>query len=130
MDKHKKFDAISATYFTKGRGGVFQGWGNPFETPLNFKPQLPIPNVPGTNLVEVNGIGMGFAIFRTKMFKDKKLRRPWFKTVASVAEGTGSQDLFFWGDAKRHGYRCAVTLDVRSGHYDHEGKFGEPRKVY
>lgn len=52
------------------------------------------------------------------MFKDPKLRRPWFRTVASKEEGVGTQDLYFWVDAKKYGYRCAVDCDVLVGHYD------------
>ncbi len=126
MDENPKFDAISALYFTKGDGGCAQIWGNPYETPLNFKPQLPQQGA----LVECNGIGMGFAVFRLKMFKDKNLRRPWFKTVASATEGVGTQDLYFWGDAKKNGYRCAVDCSVISGHIDADGKFGPAGKVW
>ncbi len=127
MEENPKFDAISGLYFTKGYGGVAQIWGNPKETPLNFKPQKPDPN---GGLVECNGIGMGFALFKLKMFKDKNLRKPWFKTVASLKEGTGTQDLYFWGDAKKNGYRCAVDCSIRVGHFDLEGKFGPPNTVW
>ena len=51
------------------------------------------------------------------MFKDKKLRKPWFKTIAG-SEGVGTQDLYFWGDAKKHGYRTAVDTSVKVGHWD------------
>jgi hypothetical protein len=51
------------------------------------------------------------------MFKDKKLRKPWFKTQAG-AEGVGTQDLYFWNDARSHGYRCAIDCSVLVGHYD------------
>jgi hypothetical protein len=30
-------------------------------------------------------------------------------------------DLYFWGDARKHGYRCAVDTCVRVGHYDIAG---------
>ena len=60
---------------------------------------------------------MGFNLWRLKMFKDKKLRRPWFKTVAG-AEGVGTQDLHFWADFRKHGYRCAIDGNVRVGHMD------------
>jgi hypothetical protein len=52
------------------------------------------------------------------MFKDQKLRRPWFKTISSMEEGVGTQDLYFWGDARKHGYRCAVDCSVLVGHLD------------
>jgi hypothetical protein len=61
---------------------------------------------------------MGFNLWRMSMFKDTKLRQPWFKTLAG-SEGLCTQDLYFWGDARKHGYRCAVDCGVLVGHYDH-----------
>ena len=53
------------------------------------------------------------------MFKDERLRKPWFKTTADNS-GVGTQDLYFWTDAKKNGYRCAVDCSVTVGHYDVE----------
>jgi hypothetical protein len=72
---------------------------------------------------------MGFTLFRLKMFKDEKLRRPWFRTVADHT-GVGTQDLYFWSDARKYGYRCAIDCSVLVGHYDHDGKFGPARMVW
>ena len=113
MDKHPEYDAISGLYWTRGEGGAPQIWGDPTDPVLNYRPQPPRIG----EVQECNGIGMGFALWRVNMFKDEKLRRPWFKTV-SGKEGLGTQDLFFWGDAKKHGYRCAVDTNVRVGHFD------------
>jgi hypothetical protein len=65
---------------------------------------------------------MGFNLFRMSMFKDTKLRRPWFKTLKG-AEGMATQDLYFWQDARKYGYRCAIDCDVRVGHFDVQGDF-------
>lgn len=127
MEDHPEFAAISGLYHLKGPGGCAQIWGHPQEFPMNFKPQPPDPN---GGLVECNGIGMGFAIWRTKIFKDERLRRPWFKTVASAAEGVGTQDLYACGDMRKHGYRFAVDCSVRVGHYDKDGKFGIPDFIW
>jgi hypothetical protein len=116
METHPEFSCVGGLYYTKGEGGVPQLWGDPRDMPLNCRPQLPDP---GGGLVECNGTGMGFNLFRLKMFKDKKLRKPWFKTVAGK-EGVGTQDLYFWGDARKHGYRCAIDCSVRVGHYDNQ----------
>jgi hypothetical protein len=35
-----------------------------------------------------------------------------------VQEGIGTQDLSFWGEARKLGYRCAIACDVLVGHYD------------
>jgi hypothetical protein len=114
MEAHPEYACIGGLYFTKGEGGVPQIWGDPKDPVLNFRPQLPDPK---GGLVECCGTGMGFNLWRLKMFKDAKLRKPWFKTVAG-AEGIGTQDLFFWGDARKHGYRCAIDCSIRVGHYD------------
>lgn len=112
----KQYAAIGGLYFTKGEGGVPQIWGDPKSFPLNFRPQK--PDLSG-NLVECCGTGMGFTLFRLSMFKDEKLRRPWFKTTMSQSEGIASQDLYFWNDARKNGgYRCAIDCSVKVGHYD------------
>lgn len=116
MEANPDFAGIGGLYFTKGPGGQPQIWGNPLEFPMNFKPQP--PRLDG-GLVECNGTGMGFNLWRTTMFKDPKLRKPWFKTVASATEGVGTQDLYFCADARKHGYRFAIDCSVKVGHYDH-----------
>lgn len=113
MEAHPELSVVSGLYFTKGEGGVAQIWGDPTDPVLNFRPRVPQPG----QVMECCGTGMGFALWRLKMFADPALRRPWFKTVAG-AEGVGTQDLYFWGDARKHGYRCAVDCRVRVGHYD------------
>lgn len=119
MEAHPEYGWIGGLYFTKGEGGVAQIWGNPSEFPLNFKPQLPRPG----ELVECCGTGMGFNAFRMSMFKDERLRRPWFKTTASLTEGATTQDLYFAMDARKHGYRCAVDCSILVGHYDQSTDF-------
>ena len=113
MEAHPEFACIGGGYWTKGEGGVFQAWGDPTDPVLNFRPQPPVPG----KLMECCGTGMGFNLWRLSMFKDDRLRRPWFKTIAD-ASGVGTQDLYFWADARKCGYRCAIDCDVLVGHYD------------
>ncbi len=120
MEEHPEFAVISGLYWTQGPAGVPQIWGDPSDPVVNFRPQPPDPN---GGLIECVGTGMGFALWRLSMFKDERLRRPWFKTVAG-AEGVGTQDLYFWGDARKYGYRCAVDCSVKVGHYDLTGARG------
>jgi len=114
MEAHPEFSCIGGLYWTKGEGGVPQIWGDPKDPVLNFRPQVPIPNT----LQECCGTGMGFNLWRLSMFKDEKLRKPWFKTVAGK-EGCGTQDLYAWNNFRQHGYRCAIDTRVLVGHYDH-----------
>lgn len=113
MEDHPEFSCIGGLYWTKGEGGVPQIWGDPKDPVLNFRPQPPVPG----QLVECCGTGMGFNLWRMSMFKDSRLRKPWFKTQASK-DGVGTQDLYFWSDARKYGYRCAIDCDVLVGHYD------------
>lgn len=113
MDEHPEYACIGGLYFCKGEGGCAHIWGDPNDPILNFRPQVPIPDT----VQECNGSSMGFHLWRMEMFKDERLRKPWFKTSAGV-EGVGTQDLYFWADAKKYGYRTAVDTGVKVGHYD------------
>jgi len=121
LDAHPEYACISGLYYTKGPGGAAQIWGDTKDPVLNFRPQLPDSN---GGLVECCGTGMGAAVWRMDMFKDERIAKPWFRTKASAAEGVGTQDLAFWSEARKYGYRCAVDCSVKVGHYDYEGKFG------
>jgi hypothetical protein len=114
MEEHPEFACIGGLYWTKGEAGVPQIWGDVTDPVVNYRPQAPEPG----KLVECCGTGMGFNLWRLSMFKDAKLRRPCFKTLASAEEGVGTQDLYFWTDARKHGYRCAIDCDVLVGHHD------------
>lgn len=114
MEAHPEFACIGGLYFTKGEGGVAQIWGDAKDPLINFRPQ--VPDVNG-GLVECVGTGMGFNLWRMSMFKDEKLRKPWF--VTQVKDGACTQDLYFWVDARKYAYRCAIDCSVKVGHYDH-----------
>lgn len=113
IEAHPEFAAIGGLYFTKGEGGVAQIWGDVKDPIVNFRPQMPDFN---GGLVECYGTGMGFTLFRLGMFKDERLRKPWFKTQKE--SGVATQDLYFWSDARKYGYRCAIDCGVKVGHYD------------
>lgn len=114
MEAHPELSCIGGLYFTKGEGGVAQIWGDPKDPILNFRPQVPVPE----QLIECCGTGMGFNLWRMEMFKDSRLRKPWFKTIAGK-DGVGTQDLYAWGDFRKFGYRCAIDCSIKVGHYDH-----------
>lgn len=113
MEAHPELSAISGAYYTKGEGGVLQAWGDPSDPVVNFRPMPPVPG----ELVECCGLGMGMCLFRLKMFKDLRIKRPFFRTLAGK-DGMATQDLTFWGEARKYGYRCAVDCAVLVGHYD------------
>jgi hypothetical protein len=113
MDEHPEYSCIGGLYFCKGEGGCAHIWGDPKDPVLNFRPQVPIPNT----VQECCGSSMGFHLWRLEMFKDERLRKPWFKTIAG-AEGVGTQDLYAWADFRKYGYRTAVDTSVLVGHFD------------
>ena len=114
MEKNPKYSVISGLYYTKGEAGVAQIWGDINDPVVNYRP---VPPRPG-ELVECYGTGMGFACWRLEMFKDERLRKPWFKTTADSQNGCFTQDLYFSTDAKKNGYRFAVDCSILVGHYD------------
>lgn len=116
LEEHPELSCISGLYFTKGEGGCAQIWGDPNDPLPNFRPQVPKPEA----LVECCGTGMGFAMWRISMFKDSRLPRPLFKTKKDIT-GCGTQDLMFWSNARKYGYRCAVDCRVKVGHIDQSG---------
>lgn len=124
MEKHPEFACIGGLYWCKGPNGCAHIWGQISDPVMNFRPQAPDP---AGGLVECYGTSMGFNLWRLSMFKDQRLRRPWFKTLnGSEGQGVGTQDLYAWGDFRKYGYRCAVDCSVRVGHHDADGAFGSP----
>jgi len=115
LENHPDLSCVGGLYYTKGEGGVAQIWGDPRDGVTNFRPQLPDVN---GGLVECCGTGMGFNLFRLSMFKDTRLARPWFRTHKGENGGVGTQDLTFWSDARKYGYRCAIDCGVKVGHWD------------
>jgi hypothetical protein len=115
LEAHPELAALSGLYWTKGEGGVPQCWGDVNDPNPNSRPQLPPAN---GEIKQYCGLGMGFCLFRLSMFKDPRLRRPWFKTLnGKDGVGIGTQDLYAWSDFRKHGYFGAVHGGVRVGHY-------------
>jgi len=114
MEAHPEYACVGGLYFTKGPGGVAQIWGDPTDPVLNFRPQIPRSG----ELQECCGTGMGFNLWRLKMFKDPRIQKPFFRTITK--NGIGTQDLSFWTEARKYGYRCAIDCNVKVGHYDCE----------
>lgn len=112
------YGAVGGLYWTKGEGGQPMIYGDPTGI-LSFMPQVPKLDT----VQECNGLGMGFTLFNLEMLQDEQIPRPWFKTVAEWAPdkgaALGTQDLFFFGNARKAGYRFACDTRVKVGHYDH-----------
>ncbi len=128
MEEHPELDVIGGLYYTKGPGGVAQIWGDAKDLILNFRPQPPDPN---GGLVRCYGCGMGFTLFRLKMFREWKGPKPFFRTKRGLnGEGIGTQDLSMATEAFKLGYKVAVDCSVRVGHYDLRGVYGPEDTVW
>ena len=127
MEAHPELSCIGGLYWCKGPEGCAHIWGDIKDPVINYRPQAPVAG----ELVECYGNSMGFHLWRLSMFKDERLKKPWFKTLdGSEGTGIGTQDLAFWNDARKYGYRCAVDCSVMVGHHDLEGKFGPADMVW
>lgn len=119
-----QFDAVSGIYFTKGDVNMPMAYGDPAEFArsgvLDFRPRDIRQAIANGRIMEVNGIAMGCALWRTELFK--QVPAPWFTTVADVVDGGGvkamTQDLAFCAKARQLGKRFAVDFRCRVGHLD------------
>lgn len=112
-DSIQQYDAVGGLYWTKGEGGVPMIWGDP-KIPDSFVPQAPIKD----SIQECNGLGMGFTLFRMDMFKNPGFEfGQWFKTCGEIGK-VMTQDLYFFQNAKKLGYKFACDTRCKVGHYD------------
>jgi hypothetical protein len=115
-DGHRGLDAVSGLYWTKDIPAMPMAYGNPKDTELRFEPQDITAAIDAKATVEVNGIAMGFTLYRKELFS--RVSRPWFQTEAGV-----TQDLWFCKKAKEEaGARFAVACGVTVGHITMDGR--------
>ncbi len=113
-----EYDVVGGLYWTKGEGGQPMIYGDPAVEPMNFIPQVPQTE----GLQPANGLGMGFNLFKIEIFKNPNLPRPFFKTLNEFVPGQGArgytQDLYFYENAGKLGYKFACDTRIKVGHYD------------
>lgn len=113
-----QYDVVGGLYWTKGEGGQPMIYGDPSVEPVNFIPQKPIPDA----VQPARGLGMGFNLFKIEMFKNPHLPKPWFETRQEYTAGVGAkmytQDLHFYENAGKLGYKFACDTRVKVGHLD------------
>ena len=105
------YSAIGGLYWTKGQHGQPMIYGDPAVLPVNFTPQMPVPDT----VQECNGVAMGFTLYRLDDLR--RVDAPRFKTVRSASEAW-TQDLYYCHKAKQVGLRFAVHTGVLCGHLD------------
>jgi hypothetical protein len=58
------------------------------------------------------------------VFRDEKIPKPWFRTIQEwdpqKGAAAGTQDLYFFANARRQGYRVACDTRIKVGHIDVE----------
>lgn len=111
------YDVIQGCYFNKGEGANCHIYGNPQEHPKNYVPQIPIPDT----VMEANGLGMGFNLFKMDCFT--RMSGPvWFKTqqeyIPNVGARVSTQDIYFYDNGAKLGFKYACTTHVKCGHLD------------
>ena len=133
-DIEQGFDVAGGLYWTKGSPSMPLIYGDPKEVRgkknVNdqagmFKVRFDWQKKPLAP-IECNGMGCGFTLFKLDIFKDKRLSKPWFKTVNGWLkkddgkEGPASytQDLFFFEKIRKLGYKVCVDTRVKLGHMD------------
>jgi hypothetical protein len=112
------YDCLAGLYWTKGAEGQPMIYGNPEEKPMNFVPQPPKPD----SIQRCNGLGMGFNLWKVSSFRGKlkDMPKPWFRTVQEIGKGF-TQDLFFFNEAAKYGFKCACDTRVKVGHLAEDG---------
>lgn len=118
----KGFDVAGGLYWTKGNPSMPLIYGDPKEKRKDSAGMFKvIHNFKDGDIVECNGMGMGFTLFKLELFKDKRIKKPWFKTYNDHAKNGPrlyTQDLSFFEKFKKLGYKCCVDTRVKLGHMD------------
>src|SRR3990167_5873788 len=140
-DIEKGFDVAGGLYWTKGNPSMPLIYGDPKEkrdkNPAGYFKVIFASNKPKSkdwkegqivmgewhdgDIVECNGSGMGFTLFKLELFKDKRFKKPWFKTCNDHTDRGPrlyTQDLYGFEQIRKLGYRVCVDTRVKLGHLD------------
>ena len=121
-DIEKGFDVAGGLYWTKGNPSMPLIYGDPKQNRSEPAGMFKVRHDwKDGDVVECNGMGMGFTLFKMELFKDKRLKKPWFKTCNDHTDKGPrlyTQDLYFFEKFRKLGYRCCVDTRVKLGHMD------------
>lgn len=108
------YDVVGGLYWSKSEDGFPMMFGD-INIPGDFKPVKPKMN----SVQQVNGLGMGFNLFKLDMFRE--IEGPWFKTeqIADITkEASYTQDIYFYKKAAEKGFTFACDTNILVGHLD------------
>lgn len=121
-DIEKGYDVVGGLYWTKGTPSLPLVYGDPKEKLKDPAGYFKVRHDwKEGDLVECNGMGMGFTLFKMDIFKDTRLKKPFFKTVGEHRKkgpASYTQDLYFFQNIRKLGYKVAVDTKVKLGHMD------------
>jgi hypothetical protein len=122
------WDAVSGIYFTRRSPPTPLAIGDPAASSLDamfdWKTRDVRAAIEAGETVEVNGLPMGFTLFKMDLFRE--MPAPWFRTVNEyvragdriVGRRQATHDLDFCERARTAGKRFAVDCGVKVGHLD------------
>ena len=132
-DNLPNYDAITLLFETMQKTGAAAVAGlyymkcSPPDVPILWRNNKAGPLLPGIDfqpgeIVEVDGTGLDFVLFKTSELA--KVPRPRFKTMVKWIEGKGmvvqTEDAYFWQRwLDTHGKGPLVDTRCRVGHYNH-----------
>ena len=80
----------------------------------NFVDRFLYSELPENERIEVKGGGFGCALVKCSVFKSMKY--PWFKYVSYDSGSFLSEDLYFFNEARKAGYKILADTRVKCGH--------------
>ncbi|MCX7928846.1 MAG: hypothetical protein N2558_04155 [Patescibacteria group bacterium] len=117
-----KYDVIGGLIWNAGIEKVFPlAFGCPNKIPADF---IPIA-VKNNKIIPCLGLSFGFTLFKTKIFKDKRIEFPWFNSENLTIENTYNPskslipNMRFFEKIKLLGYKVCCDTRVRVGNYDY-----------
>lgn len=119
-----KYDVIGGLYWTKGVPSMPLIYGDPKEKAKSVKGMFKVRfdwKDKEEGPIECNGMGMGFTLFNLDIFRDKRVKKPYFKTVSeNTKKGSTAytQDLYFFEKIRKLDYKVAVDTRIKIGHLD------------
>lgn len=107
--RHPELAAVSALYWSRGEGSVPFLLGDPALGLDDFEPEAP-PDADAEQLVRVNAIPFGCAMWRLDMFR--QIPGPWFDDTVET------HDIAWARVAGAVGSLFAVDCTIKAGHVD------------